>query len=278
METSTQYKEHTSIMKSINLHDDYASARESYKEDFEKIYTEAMEVDVKLSNVKEFLTDLTTQELETLQNYSQLADTINIDELSDEGAYNLVMHFYEKYDFDNDGFTENGKQKTISLIPQDIDNDLKQALVDAVNSSDEDNTLALLALTLDINQVKYDTAQYIQNMSDVEKEYLKENSSLDLDLFVESQLKEPYQSNKTTFESLMTQLEFILNLELSESQAPLFKENIQEFVKNLQSEYQSVKEIKIKEIEHQLQINGLVKNYKSEELATKDPLATLLQA
>ena len=265
-------------MKGINLHDDYATARESYKEDFEKIYTEAMEVDIKLSNVKEFLTDLTTQELETLQNYSQLADSINVDELSDEGAYNLVMHFYEKYDFDNDGFTENANEKTISLIPQDIDNNLKKALVDAVNSSDEDNTLALLALTLDINQVKYDTAQYIENMSDVEKEYLKENSSLDLDKFVESQLKETYQASKVTYESIMTQLDFILNLELGESENPLFKENIQEFAKVLESEYQSVKDSKTKEIENQLQINALVKNYKGEELVTKDPLATLLQA
>ena len=275
METSTQYIEHTSIMKGINLHDDYASARESYKEDFEKIYTEAMEVDLKLSNAKEFLTDLKTKELETLQNYSQLADTINIDELSDEGAYNLVMHFYEKYDFDNDGFTENGKEKTISLIPQDIDNDLKQALVDAVNSSDEDNTLALLALTLDINQVKYDLAQYIDNISDVEKEYLKENSSLDLEQFVESQLKEPYQPDKITYESIMTQLNFIL--ELDESENSLFKENVQEFAKVLESEYKNVKDSKTKEIENQIQINGLVQNYKGEELETKDPLATLLQ-
>ena len=278
METSTQYKEHTSIMKGLNLHEDYSKSREEYKEDFEKIYTEAMQVDIKLSSAKEFLSDLSAKELQTLQNYSQLTNSINVDELSDEGAYNLVMHFYEKYDFDNDGFTENGQDKTISLIPQDIDNDLKIALVNAVNSSDEDNTLALLALTLDIKQVKYDVAKHIKNMSDVEREYIKENTSLDIDLFVESQFKEPYQADKITYEDIMTQLEFMLNLELHEEEAFTFKENIQEFAKLLKNEYESVKSANTKEIEKQLQINELVKSYKREEIITKDSLATLLQA
>ena len=52
-----------------------------------------------MSNAKDFLSDLSAEELETLQNYAQLADAIEVDKLSDEGAYNLLMHFYEKYDF-----------------------------------------------------------------------------------------------------------------------------------------------------------------------------------
>lgn len=278
METSTKYQEHTSIMKGLNLHSDYAKDREAYKEGFEKIYSQAIEEDVKLTNVKEFLTDLTAQELETLQNYSQLTGEINIDELSDEGAYNLLMHYYEKYDFDNDGFTDNGKEKTISLIPQDMDSDLKEALVNAVNNSDEDSTLSLLALTLDIDQVKYDTAKYIEGMSDVEKEYLKENSSFDIDAFVEAQLNEPYEAKTMTYESIMTQLEFMLNLDLGESADTSFKQNMQEFAKVLENEYSSVKDNKTKAIESQLQIQDLVKSYQNTETVADDPLATLLQA
>ena len=278
METSTKYQTHTSIMKELNLHSDYHKARENSKEDFERIYAEAVEADVKLSNVKEFLSDLTEQELNTLQNYSQLVETINLDEISDEGAYNLLMHYYEKYDFDNDGFTENGNAKTISLIPQNIDNDLKEALVNAVNNSDEDSTLSLLALTLDIDQVKYDLAQHIDSMSKEKREYLKENSSLDVDAFVESQLQEPYQAQEITYDSIMKQLDYMLNLELNELVDSSLKQDLQAFAKLLENNYQDVKESKIEDIKNKLLLNDLTTKYQDIELTPQDPLATLLQS
>ncbi|MFT5660158.1 MAG: hypothetical protein ACI9TV_000798 [Sulfurimonas sp.] len=278
METSTKYQEHTSIMKGLNLHSDFAKARETYKEDFEKIYEQAIDAEVNVSNAKEFVADLTVEELETLQNYTQLADAVEVNELSDEGAYNLLMHFYEKYDFDNDGFTEDGEVKTISLIPQDIDNDLKEAFVNALNNSDEDNTLSILVLTLDINKVKNDLAQHINNMPASQKDYLRENTSLDIDLFVQTQLKDPYEQKQITFDTIMTQLDNVLNPESSESTSFTLRENIQAFTQTLKSEYQSVKDTKANELEDKLRINDLVANYKDREVTTADPLVTLLQA
>ena len=137
-------------MKNLELHSDYSKVREPYKDDFEKIYEEAKSSDIKLSNSKEFLNDLSSEELSTLQNYARLVDEISVDELSDEGAYNLLMHFYEKYDFNNDGITEIGKAKALSMIPQNMEDDLKEAFVNAVNSSDEDDMLSMMLLTLDI--------------------------------------------------------------------------------------------------------------------------------
>lgn len=279
METLTQYKEHSSIMKGLSLHEDFAKARESYREGFENIYAQAIEEDVKLSNVKEFLADLTEEELATLQNYAQLADKIEINELSDEGAYNLLMHFYEKYDFDNDGFTEDGNTKTISLIPQDIDNDLKEAFVNALNNSQEDNTLSMLVLTLDINKLKHDLAQHINNLPTTQKDYLKENTSLDIDLFVESELENPYKQKQMTYDSMMLQFESILNPELDQLTSPTFRDNIQSFVEVLENEYRTIKESKVKEIENQVEINYLSKSYNAEEvLKSVDPLSALLQA
>jgi len=265
-------------MKGLNLHSDYHKAREEYKDGFEEIYSKAVESDVKLSNAKEFLSDLTQEELSTLQNYSQLANKINIDEISDEGAYNLLMHFYEKYDFDNDGFTENGNNKSISLIPQNIDSELKEALVNTINSSDEDNTLSLLALTLDIDQAKYDLAKHFDTMPDVQKEYIKQNSSFDFDNFVKSQLEEPYKQKKITYESIVSQLEYMLNLNLSEDTAMAFKENLRKFANSLENEYKNIKDIKSIDTQSAIQINTLVKNYKGLETIAEDSFTKLLQS
>ncbi|MEA1917053.1 MAG: hypothetical protein U9N42_05935, partial [Campylobacterota bacterium] len=102
METSTQYINHVNIMKDLQLHSDFYKVREPFKEGFEEIYEEAKKEDVKVDTAKEFLHTLSQDELSTLQNYSRLVEKIDIDELSDEGAYNLMMHFNEKFDFDKD--------------------------------------------------------------------------------------------------------------------------------------------------------------------------------
>ncbi len=136
MNTSTNYTEHVNIVKNLKMADSFYAVREPYKDGFEDIYNKANENNVDMSNAKEFLNSLTKEELSTLQNYTRLADEVNVDNLSDEGAYNLLLHHYEKYDFNNDGIREDGIAKTSGIIPQSLGNDEKKALVETFNSMD----------------------------------------------------------------------------------------------------------------------------------------------
>ncbi len=136
MNTSTSYTEHINIVKDLKMADSFYEVREPFKEGFEDIYNKAKANNVGISNAKEFLNSLTKEELSTLQNYTRLADEVNVDNLSDEGAYNLLLHHYEKYDFNNDGIIEDGIAKTSGMIPQSLGNDEKKALVETFNSMD----------------------------------------------------------------------------------------------------------------------------------------------
>ncbi len=277
METSTAYKEHLSIMKELDLHSDFAKVREPYKEGFEKIYAEAIEADVKVSNAKAFLEDLKIEELSTLQEYTRLADEVVVDELSDEGAYNLLMHFYEKYDFDGDGITEDGKARTLSYIPQNMDSDLKKAFVNAINSTDEDNMLSMMMLTFNIDRLKYDLAQQVDAMSDAEKSYMREHASFDIDLFIEEQLQEPFHPKPISFDDIMARIDNILDPGPGAYSSPELQEGMQIFSDTLQSEYAQVKEAKTQGLQHQVSSNDLLQRDESQELSSHDPLALLLQ-
>jgi len=136
MNINTTYTEHVSIVKGLKMEDSFCEVREPYKDGFEAIQNRANENDVDMSNAKEFLNSLTNDELSTLQNYTRLADEVNVDNLSDEGTYNLLLHHYEKYDFNNDGRREDGIVKTQGIIPQSLGNDEKKALVETFNSMD----------------------------------------------------------------------------------------------------------------------------------------------
>jgi len=136
MNINTTYTEHVSIVKGLKMEDSFCEVGEPYKDGFEAIQNRANENDVDMSNAKEFLNSLTNDELSTLQNYTRLADEVNVDNLSDEGTYNLLLHHYEKYDFNNDGRREDGIVKTQGIIPQSLGNDEKKALVETFNSMD----------------------------------------------------------------------------------------------------------------------------------------------
>jgi len=143
MKLSTDYEEHVSIVKKLQYDESFYSVREPFKNDFQKIYNDAKEKGITLSNAKEYLNSLTKEELSTLQNYTRLADEIDINHLNDEGAYNLLLEHYEKFDFNNDGFIENGIAKSFSIIPSHFSNDEKKALVDTFNSMDSTKMLSM---------------------------------------------------------------------------------------------------------------------------------------
>lgn len=148
METSANYTSHIGFMKQLKTNSSREAMQTPYSKDFEAIYQEAQQKDVKLSNAKEFLNTLSKDQLSTLQHYTGLADSINVDQLSNEGAYNLLMHDYEKYDFNGDGMVQNGIGNMGSVIPTNMSNSMKQSYVDALNSLDESQRLDAIGLSL----------------------------------------------------------------------------------------------------------------------------------
>lgn len=144
---STNYSQHVEIVKGLKMADSFYEAREPYKEAFEDIYQKAKDENVTVSTAKDFLNTLSKDDLSTLQNYTLLVNEIDVDSLNDEGAYNLLLHHYEKYDFDNDGFVQNGEAKMGELIPKNMPSDEKQAFVNTLNEMDEKDRFMALAFT-----------------------------------------------------------------------------------------------------------------------------------
>lgn len=128
MNISKQYEEHVAIMKELQYDKSFYEVREPYKEDFQKIHEDAKNKGVNISNAKKYLNSLSKDELFTLQNYTRLANEIDVDVLSDEGAYNLLLEHYEKYDFNSDGFVETGIGKGTPLVPIHFSNTEKKLL------------------------------------------------------------------------------------------------------------------------------------------------------
>lgn len=243
METSVAYQEHISIAKQYKMHSDYTKVREPYKEDFEKIYDRAKESDVKLDSAKDFLNSLTPDELKTLQNYARLVDEIVVNSLSDEGAYNLLVHSYEKYDFNDDGIAENGIAKNIPMIPQNMDKDTKQAYVNAFNSmSEKDRFMTNMVLTFDISRLNKSIAQHFQNMPQEKRDAMQEYLSFDIDKFIIDTLSKSHKSSQTTYDSIIKRADSIINPHPQTYSSPELKSSMSKFVVAFEKEYSTIKE------------------------------------
>lgn len=149
METRADYQSYLSVMQNYRTTQGRRDYQAPFAESFELIYAKVQEQDVKLSNAKSFLESLSQSELRTLQKYSGLADSINIDSLSAEGAYNLLMHDNEQYDFDGNGSAEVGIGKHFLPIPKNMPADVQEAYISAMNSLDDKDKLMAMTLTFD---------------------------------------------------------------------------------------------------------------------------------
>ena len=61
-----------------------------------------------------------------------MADPIDLSALTEEGAYNLLVHRYEQVDMDGDGAVRVGEASLFFVFSPDADNGLKQAIVDSL--------------------------------------------------------------------------------------------------------------------------------------------------
>jgi hypothetical protein len=153
METSTAYQSYISAMQNYQTPQGRETYQAPYAEAFEAIYNQAKDSDVTLLNAKQFLENLSYDELRTLQQYSGLAEAIDVGVLSPEGAYNLLMHDNEQYDFNNDGVAEVGEGKHILAVPITMDAKVRDAYISALNSLDDKDKLMAMTLTFDVGRI-----------------------------------------------------------------------------------------------------------------------------
>ncbi len=203
MTTNTNYSEHVSIMKNLKMADSFYEVREPFKESFEKIYEEAQSQNVTVSNAKEFLNSLSKDELSTLQNYTRLVNEIDVDSLSDEGAYNLLVHHYEKYDFNKDGIVEDGIGKTQSLIPQSMDSTTKQALVETFNSMDFGEVM-MASITMFPKNIKIVDGEIVYSYQNYTYEDIKNSVETILDPKNKTHSTTEFKNTISSFFELLT--------------------------------------------------------------------------
>lgn len=149
METRGDYKNYLHVMQNYQTTQGRKDYQAPFAESFELIYANAQEEDVKLSNAKNFLESLSQSELRTLQKYSGLAESIDINSISAEGAYNLLMHDNEQYDFDGNGTAEVGIGKHLLAVPKNMPADVQEAYISALNSLGDKDKLMAMTLTFD---------------------------------------------------------------------------------------------------------------------------------
>ena len=153
METNIQYQKYITDTKNLKTPQGRLKYQAPYTKDFEKIYTRAMEKDVKLSSAKNFIEHLSKGELGVIQKYNGLADAIDKGSLSPEAAYNLLVHDNEQYDFNGDGITKVGAASMMSAVPATMPSDVRTAYIEALNTLDGIDRLMATTLTFDIGHI-----------------------------------------------------------------------------------------------------------------------------
>lgn len=212
METSSDYINHVNIVKELNLYTTIRENQKPYEKRFEEIYQKVKESDVNLSSAKDFLQDLSESELGVLQKFEGLADPIKIESLTNEGAYNLLVHTYEKYDWNNDGITQIGAARVLMNIPKNMDDDTKKAWVKTLNAMGND-FMATSVITLSLNDEynKRQIAEHFAQMSDEERSRMQESASYDINQFIKETLSKPYTPKLITFLDILEKVDGILS-------------------------------------------------------------------
>lgn len=182
METGSDYQAYVQAAQNLEPMQARTNRQQTYAEDFEAIYQKVLESDVKLDSAQEFLQNLSSEEMRTLQHYTGLADPVQVEGLSDEGAYNLLMHDYEKYDFTGDGVVEDGAAHTmVSPIGRMESDSMREAYIEAYNGLTDHEKLMSHIITID-------TAHFSSSITG-----------------------EAYEAEPITYESLKERIDSIIN-------------------------------------------------------------------
>jgi hypothetical protein len=212
MQTSIDYLNHVNIAKGLNLYTNLNKTQREYEDRFETIYQKARDADISLESAKEFLSTLSKEEQITLQKFEGLAELFDTESLSNEGAYNLLLHRYEKFDWNSDGSTEIGSAKTLPLLPQNMDINTKKAWVDTLNTMGDDMmAIGVISMTLNEEHLKRQLAERFDSMSEDEKAQLQKQLNFDLEQFITDTLNKPYTLKEITHNDILNTTKTILD-------------------------------------------------------------------
>lgn len=109
-----------------DLPQEYIDSLNATRDTYLNVLTRAQETGA-LENPQAFLKTLNTQELEALQHHNSLADPIRPEDVSHEGAYNLLQLPNKKTDINRDGLLTTGIGHGITFPPADAPPDVLAA-------------------------------------------------------------------------------------------------------------------------------------------------------
>ena len=242
MGNSTEYIKHIDIVKDLNLYTTLRENQRPFEKKFEEIYMKAKNEDVKLYNAKEFLNSLSRDELRILQKFDSLSDSINVDILSDEGAYNLLVHNYEKYDFDNDGLVNIGLADQVASVPQHMNDEAKKVWLKTLNAMGDD-FMAISVITLAFNDelIKRSIAEHLNTMSDSQIDNIQDSSTYDIRKFIDETLLQPYSPKLITLQGIIDKIDDVLYGEDGGQSSLEMLESTEHLKEELLNAYEEVK-------------------------------------
>jgi len=252
MEVGANYLSHIGIVKNMFSQDTTS--------EFEAVYSKAQESDVNLSNAKAFLESLSKEELNAIKEYKGFANDIDVNKFTDEGAYNALVHRYEIYDFDNDGYAMVGEVKSSSLVPQNMEPEAKKALVEAYNSAstpNEKSAMLFMITTLDTTKINKNLAEHFNKMSPQELEEFQALANFDVKQFILDYLN--YQPKTLSYEDVTNHINKLIKHNQG-SESSSFRETMGKFTSNFEKYYQEAKEQTEKSAKTDELLNAIAKN------------------
>ena len=243
MENFIDYTNHVDIVKNLNLYTTVRENQKPFEIKFEEIYEKAKNADLKLDTAKEFLGSLSRDELRVLQKFDGLADSINVDNVSAEGAYNLLVHDYEEYDFNNDGSVEVGIGKQLATIPQHMDDEAKRTWVKTMNAMGDDLT-SVLTMSFSFHEELFirRIAESLSQMSDAQLDKMQENATYDIREFINETLSRPYNPKIISVLDILEIVDKKLNPEGGAYTSPELMNSLEHLKEELLRAYEEVKE------------------------------------
>ena len=281
MENSIAYTNHKNIVKELNIYNDITREHKRVNKDaFNAIYDKAKESDVKVNSAKEFLATLSRGEMLTLSKYDSLADSININTLTNEGAYNLLMHEYEKYDFNGDGAIMDGAAKTLSLVPQNMDDEAKKSWVKAINAMGDDwMSVSVISMGLNDEYLKRSIAENFSKMSDSQINTMQESASFDIRSFIDETLSKPYNPKTITILDILDKVNNIINHTDGGYSSPELIKSTERFKEALEIAYAKItEESKSQQLSTQKELEIKQDIVEKSNAVQEEPLAVAVQS
>lgn len=240
MEVGADYLSHINIVKDMFTNKD-GSLRNT-TEEFEAVYSKMQESDVNLSNAKEFLQSLSKEELKAIKEYKGFADDIDPKKFTDEGAYNALVHRYEIYDFDNDGYAMVGEARSSTLVPQNMEPEAKKAFVESFKDASthkEKSAMIFMMTTIDSKMINKHLAQKFNSMTPQELAEFQALANFDVRQFILDYID--YKPKTITKEDVLDHIEELIKHNQG-SEGTAFRQAMAKFSNNFEKNYNEAKE------------------------------------